>query len=167
MTDYRVTYADGATQPQGDSLTDIREALEDAGYEQQELILPTRTHNGGRYNPTWREVWVREIEEYVPLHALSPEARKAQLQAEGKMRECRPWLKRTSEKAIVQRPTLGDRRHQRVFTSWMKVNLPGFRFNSKRNWWEADLTDLPTAYETLKTDGVNVSNGVRACLGDQ
>ena len=51
----RVTYAE-VPMP-GTNLADIRTALEDLGFELYGAH-PTRTHHAGRFNPTWREVWV-------------------------------------------------------------------------------------------------------------
>ena len=41
----------------GTNLGDIRTALEERGFELHGAH-PTRTHHAGRFNPTWREVWV-------------------------------------------------------------------------------------------------------------
>jgi hypothetical protein len=160
----QVTHADGATQPQGQNLSEIRDSLEDMGFTQGEVIQPVKTHNGGRWCPTWREVWAREVEICAPVYGLSPEAEKAQREAAGGMRGWWPWLKRTSTKAILKRPRNGGYRHRKAFAQWVEKSLPGFRFNSKRNWWEADLDYLPEAYGILLPDGVNVSDGVQDYL---
>jgi hypothetical protein len=51
----RVTYAE--VPMTGTNLADIRTALEGLGFELHGAH-PTRTHRAGRFNPTWREVWV-------------------------------------------------------------------------------------------------------------
>jgi hypothetical protein len=51
----RVTYAE--VPMTGTNLADIRTALEERGFELHGAH-PTRTHHAGRFNPTWREVWV-------------------------------------------------------------------------------------------------------------
>ena len=51
----RVTYAE--VPMTGTNLGDIRTALEERGFELHGAH-PTRTHHAGRFNPTWREVWV-------------------------------------------------------------------------------------------------------------
>lgn len=53
--DCRVTYADAPVT--GTNLADVRAALQERGFELHGAH-PTRTHWAGRYNPTWREVWV-------------------------------------------------------------------------------------------------------------
>jgi hypothetical protein len=51
----RVTYAE--VPMTGTNLADIRTALEDLGFELHGAHS-IRTHHAGRFNPTWREVWV-------------------------------------------------------------------------------------------------------------
>jgi hypothetical protein len=158
----KVTHSDALIQGLGGDLAQVRAALDDASYERQPETAPIERYQAGRWCPTWREVWAREVR--LGGGNLSPEAEKAQRDAAGRMRGWWPWLKRTSAKAIVTRPRNGGRRHQKAFAQWVAENLPDFRFNSKRNWWEADLADLPKAYEILSPDGVNVSDGVRDYL---
>jgi hypothetical protein len=160
----KVMHSDALIQGLGGDLAQVRAALDDAGYERQPETAPIERYQAGRWCPTWREVWAREVEICAPVYGLSPEAEKAQREATGRMRGWWPWLKRTSTKAIVTRPRNGGRRHQKAFAQWVAENLPDFRFNSRRNWWEADLANLPKAYEILSPDGVNVSDGARGLL---
>lgn len=51
----RVTYADAPVT--GTNLADVRADLEQRGFELYGAH-PIKTHWAGRYNPTWREVWV-------------------------------------------------------------------------------------------------------------
>lgn len=166
VSECRVTHVDGALQVEGQTLAEIRDVLENAGFAQQELVQPVKTHRARRWEPTWREVWARreEIEENVSMSWLSPEAEKAQREAAGRRRGWWPWLQRTESKAIVQRPWLGGRRRQRAFADWMRANLPAFTFDTRRNYWAAPLEELARAYEVLSPDGVNVSDGARAYL---
>jgi hypothetical protein len=160
----KVTHSDAPLSGTGGDLAQVRAALDDAGYERQPETAPTERYQARRWCPTWREVWAREVEVCAPLHDLSPEAAKAQFEAAGRMRGWWPWLKRTSTKAILKRPRNGGYKHRKAFAQWVAENLTDFRFNSKRNWWEASLDYLPKAYEILRPDGVNVSDGVQDYL---
>ncbi len=53
--DCRITHADIPLT--GDNLSDIRVDLQARGFEMHGA-RQTRIRRGGRYNPTWREVWV-------------------------------------------------------------------------------------------------------------
>jgi hypothetical protein len=94
--------------------------------------------------------------------ALSPEAEKARREAAVRARGYWPRLSRTSDKAIVQRPRYGGRRQRVYFADNVSRFLPQFRFNSKRNWWEAPLGELEAAYQVLQP--VNLSDGARDAL---
>jgi hypothetical protein len=157
-----VTHSDALLGGLRGDLAQVRAALDDAGYERQPETAPIERYQAGRWCPTWREVWAREVR--LVGGNLSPEAEKAQREAAGRMRGWWPWLHRTSTKAILKRPRNGGRRHRRAFAQWVAENLPEFRFNYKRNWWEADLTNLSKAYDVLSPDGVNISDGARDYL---
>ena len=73
---------------------------------------------------------------------LSPEAQKAVGEARTRQRRWWPTLARTEGRLIMHRPAFGG---GRSFAKFMAVQLPGFEFNSRRDWWEAPLT--PTNYE--------------------
>lgn len=72
-----------------------------------------------------------------------------------------PWLGRTETKAIVKRPRSGSRRG---FARFMAEKLPQFRFNNKRDWWEAGLEELGRAEKALKP--LNLSDGAREYLNE-
>lgn len=73
-----------------------------------------------------------------------------------------PWVGCTKTKAIVRRPHHGGRRD---FAAYMKKALPQFRFNNKRDWWEAELEELNPAYELLKP--ARLSDGAQAYLEEE
>jgi len=99
---------------------------------------------------------------------LSPEAQKA---AEHSQAMSNIWdsrlscrLSRTNDKAILQWPDYGGRRHRGIVRRWITKELPVFQFNDKRNWFEAPLDQLSAAAALLPE--YNVSQGVREYLGD-
>jgi len=94
---------------------------------------------------------------------LSLRAQKAQAVSALRARGYWPRLARTSDKAVVLRPLDGGRRYQARIAQGIAEALPQFRFNSKRNWWEADLGELAAAYEALAP--VHLSAGAREYLG--
>lgn len=73
-----------------------------------------------------------------------------------------PHLGRTKTKAIVRRPHHGSRRG---FAAYMKEVLPQFKFNSKRDWWEAELEELSHAEKELKP--LRLSDGARKYLNEE
>lgn len=91
---------------------------------------------------------------------LSPHAQKAVAEAQGNVRVRRPNLARTSRLAIIKRPFVCNRH---TFTQRMAHELPEFRFNSKRDYWEAGIEHLHTAYDHFE-GRINLSEGARAWL---
>lgn len=73
-----------------------------------------------------------------------------------------PWLGRTATKAIIKRPRSGSRQG---FAKFMAVKLPQFRFNGKRDWWEAGLEELGQAEKVLKP--LCLSDGARERLNEE
>lgn len=73
-----------------------------------------------------------------------------------------PWLGRTETKAIVKRPRQGSKRG---FAGFMANKLPQFRFNNKRDWWEAELGEMGRAEKALKP--VRLSDGAREYLSEE
>ena len=71
----RVIHADGPIHPQGQSLAEIRDVLEEAGFAQQEPIQTVQTHRTGRWDPTWRDL--RDF--YASLARLRAQNRALQL----------------------------------------------------------------------------------------
>jgi hypothetical protein len=55
---------------------------------------------------------------------------------------------------------------QAGFGRWVKVNLPGWRFDAKHDRWFAPIAQLPEAVEAMKRrpSGVNVSAGAEGWL---
>jgi hypothetical protein len=96
-------------------------------------------------------------------YELSPRAQKAKFEAAARARAWWPSIARTASKAVVMRPSHGGRRHRQAFTAWMRVNLPAFSFDNKRNYWTAPLGELAAARETLAP--VNLSDGAVQFLG--
>jgi hypothetical protein len=163
VTECRVTYADGGIHPEG-TLGEIRDVLEDAGFERQEPIQPTKTHRAGRWDLTWREVWARDqVETTRCPHTEIPPGNKSPIR--GNLCQLRilahaGWDGRQ-----------GDRPTPPRWRSWLPTPfrrslveaLPEFRFNSLRDWWEAPLSELAAAREALAT-GVHLSDGAQTYL---
>ena len=164
LVECTVTFSEHVTHNYS-SLAEAREDLERDGFERGADVAPVQTHQGGRYRPIWREVWAKEL---VYLEAagscwgdLSPRAAKAREESQGRAMGYRPRLARTSSRAIVMRPRDGGRQYQKQFAAQVAELLPQFAFNSKHNWWEADLGELETAHQVFKC---NLSDGAREYL---
>jgi len=89
--------------------------------------------------------------------ALSPEAGKALSAAAGRSAMFVPRLKRTNGKLLVLRPHSGNRG---AFAQFMAQRLPMFTFDSRYNWWSAELT-LENYEAAMQTGAWKVSDGVR------
>jgi len=165
LVDCTVTYSDRAMAREGLSLAGAREQLGEAGFERLPDVAPIQTHEARRLHPRWREVWAKEERKTAPAEYvhLSPEGREAKRDSAARARGYWPGLARTGDKAIVERPLSGGRRWQGRFARGVARLLPDFHFNSQKNWWEADLAELPKAYKALGPD-VCLSAGAREYL---
>lgn len=162
----KVTFSEYAN-PQFLNLAGARDHLEGEGFTQQPEIHPVNKYQFGRWCPRWREVWGKEIEDPDPATSWtiwSPEAQKARQESTMRARGYWPGLARTSTRAIVCRPLRGGWQFQREFAQALGDLLPQFTFNSRRNWWEADLTELQTAHEALGR--IHLSDGAAEYLGE-
>ena len=141
-------------------------------------VTQVKSHRpGGRYDPLWREVWVKEEPEEEPeeesgprssgynLHGYSLEVQKRIEASQARSRSYRPWIKRTGSLAIVYRPRLSGRRTSTLFAQNMAANLPQFQFNAKKDRWEAPLEEIEVAYEALRPHVV-LSRGVQEYLAE-
>jgi len=96
---------------------------------------------------------------------LSPEAQKARRNAAARDTLYWPTIARTSTKAIIQRPPTAHKRTQARVAGAIRENLPMFKFNSTRNWWESDLSNLQAAVEFF-SPSVSLSKGAADYLLD-
>ena len=97
---------------------------------------------------------------------LSPEAEKAVANSRGMSRVWASRLScqvaRTHDVAILLWPDYGGRDHRAHVRRWITEHLPAFKFNNKRNRFEAPLDQLHAA-AALVPDR-NVSQGARDYL---
>lgn len=100
---------------------------------------------------------------------LSPEAQREMREARTRQAinarrlSCR--LARTALSAVLMWPEGGGRQHREVVRRWVAKKLPAFVFNSRRNWWEAPLSELPAAAALLPAE--TLSAGVTAWLHEK
>lgn len=143
-------------------LAEIRTELEEAGLARAGIAKAAKA--GGRYLPIWRETW-RTPEQ--AFDELSPRAQKAKHQAAGRQRGYNPTLARTSTRLILQRPTRGGRGYQNDFAGWVGRTLPAFRFDPKRNRWEAELSEANYEAVMAADTELNISDGAKAWYVEQ
>lgn len=75
------------------------------------------------------------------MNTWSPAAQKAATAARHRQDSYNPTLARTSASLILQRPHRGSHGGQADFAAFVARELPGWRFDHKRNWWSAPLTE--------------------------
>lgn len=170
----RVTSAAGVGKisSTGD-LSGMRAELEERGFERHGAEMLDRYVAGNRYDPKWREVWVRDRAEEASVErpkslggnllGYSPQVQK-RLEASRAAARCHnPTIARTGDRAIVYRPRWAGRRVGKLFAQDMAASLPQFAFNPKKDRWEAPLDQLPVACDAFKPH-VNLSDGARKYL---
>ena len=170
-----VTHVGDDQVPTSEDLSEMRTALEENGFK-RDGATQLKTHRGGRYEPLWREVWVREEPEEEPekesrprsssygLHGYSLEVQKRLETSSGPSGHF-PFIARTQHLVIVRRPRWSGSRVGKLMAQDMTANLPQFRFNSRKNRWEAPLEELEKAYEHFKPHVV-LSRGVQEYLAE-
>lgn len=144
-------------------LAEIRTELEEAGLARAGIAKAAKA--GGRYLPIWRETW--RTPEAPPIDHLSPRARKAKREAAGRQSGYNPKLARTSTRLILQRPSRGGRDYQNDFAGWVGRTLPAFRFDAKRNWWEAELSEGNYEAVISADTELNISDGAKTWYAEQ
>lgn len=127
----------------------VRAELANLGFEFAGEPTMLRTHEQGHWYPLWREVWNQSPD-------MAAEAGPQEIPENLRFQ---PKLYRTKNLVIVLRPDGGD---QKQFADYMKENLPQFKFNGKKNWWQAPISELSAAHNALKP--CHVSRGAGAYL---
>ena len=95
---------------------------------------------------------------------LSVEAEKAQQEGRDRAKGFAPTLARTATSAVILRPrAYRGGPAARDFAKWVKVTLPQFAFDAKKDCWLAPLDQLSKAHAALTDRGAfcNVTDGAR------
>lgn len=161
-----ITHAAGIVLETGARiLADLRTELKEAGLRKIGANITNRYSNPARPSqlfPQWREVWKhKDVVAASHNSQLSPRAQKNVAAGKNRQRSYNPTLARTSTRLILQPPHRGSVEYQHDFKRWVKRNLPAYKLNHKRDWYEAELTEENyNAVFTADTE-LNISDGAR------